>query len=269
MANCSFTGFEAVIHMGEETKDAKKIVPRSLFWSLVANGGLGFVMLVVTLFCMPPVDVILDAASPIVAILLYITNSTQATTVLAACQWLLAFSATMGNTAAVSRLTWAWARDGALPQYFGHVDGKHRIPFRAVVLTSVLVGLLTLLNIGSETYIALGAITSLSSMAMYLSYAMILSVVLYARLTSQIQLGPWNWGKQGTFVNVVALVYTLYVLIWFPFPQDLPVDASNMNYCGPVLGAVLVFAISFWFIRRNAWKGPNRAIVDLVLREED
>lgn len=255
--------------MGEETKNAKQIVPRSLFWSLATNGVLGFVMLIVTLVCMPPVEVILDAASPIIAILLYITGSTQATTILGAFQWFLAYSATMGNTASVSRLTWAWARDGALPQYFGYVDGKYHIPYRAVVLTSVLVGLLTLLNIGSDTYIALGAITSLSSMAMYLSYAMILSVVLYARLTSEIQLGPWNWGKQGTIINVVALVYTLYVLIWFPFPQDLPVDASTMNYCGPVLGAVLVFAISFWFVRKSVWQGPNRAIAALVLRDED
>lgn len=253
--------------MGEETKNAKTIVPRSLFWSIAANGGLGFVMLIVTLFCMPSVDVILEAASPIVAILLYITRSTRATTALAACQWLLSFSATMGNVASVSRLTWAWSRDGALPIYFGYVDGKYRIPFRAVLLTSFIVALLTLLNLNSETYIALGAITSLSSMAMYLSYAMILSVVLYARLTGPIERGPWNWGRQGTLINIVALVYTAYVLIWFPFPQTLPVDASNMNYCGPVLGAVLVLAVSLWFIRQNRWQGPNRAIVDLQLRE--
>lgn len=262
-----FIGFEAIIHMGEETKNAKTIVPRSLFWSIAANGGLGFVMLIVTLFCMPSVDVILEAASPIVAILLYITRSTRATTALAACQWLLSFSATMGNVASVSRLTWAWSRDGALPIYFGYVDGKYRIPFRAVLLTSFIVALLTLLNLNSETYIALGAITSLSSMAMYLSYAMILSVVLYARLTGPIERGPWNWGRQGTLINIVALVYTAYVLIWFPFPQTLPVDASNMNYCGPVLGAVLVLAVSLWFIRQNRWQGPNRAIVDLQLRE--
>ncbi|KAI1845585.1 hypothetical protein JX266_008196 [Neoarthrinium moseri] len=264
-----FTGFEAVIHMGEETKHAKKIVPRSLFWSIATNAGLGFVMLIVTLFCMPPVDVILDAASPIVAILLYVTKSTQATTALATFQWFLSFSATMGNAASVSRLTWAWGRDGALPRYFGHVDGKYRIPFRAVLLTCFIVALLTLLNIGSETYIALGAITSLSSMAMYLSYAMVLAVVLYARLTSSIKFGPWNWGRYGTFINIVALVYSVYALIWLPFPQTLPVNGANMNYSGPVLGAVLVFAISLWFIRMNIWQGPNRAIVDLVLRTGD
>ncbi|KAH6661271.1 amino acid permease [Truncatella angustata] len=265
-----FIGFEAIIHMGEETKNAKTIVPRSLFWSMAANAALGFVMLVVTLFCMPPVDEILDAASPVVALLLHVTGSTPATTVLGASQFLLAYSATMGNVASVSRLTWAWARDGGLPRYFGHVDGRRRIPFRAVWLTSAIVALLSLLNLGSATYVALGAITSLSSMAMYLSYGVVLAVVLQARLAGRLPIGPWNWGpRRGALINAGALAYTLYVLVWFPFPQDLPVDASNMNYCGPVLGAVLLFAVSFWFVRRNHWQGPNQAVVDLVLRAEE
>lgn len=269
ITNFQYSGFDAIIHMGEETRKAREVVPRSLFWSIAANAGLGFVMLIVTLFCIPPVDVILEAASPIVAISLYVTNSTKTTTALVVFQWLLSFSATVGNATSVSRLTWAWARDGALPRYFGHVDSKYRIPFRAIILTSFIVALLTLLNLGSTTYIALGAITSLSSMAMYLSYAVILAVILHARLTGPLQLGPWNWGRHGTSINVIALAYTVYVLVWFPFPQTIPVDASNMNYCGPVLGAVLLFSISLWFIRRNHWQGPNQAVVDMVLRIED
>lgn len=254
--------------MGEETKNAKKIVPRSLFWSIATNGGLGFIMLVVTLVSMPPVEDILNTASPIVTILLHVTKSDQATTALAASQWFLTFAATMGNVASASRLTWAWARDGALPRYFGYVDGQYRIPFRAVLLTSFVVAVITLLNLQAETYIALGAITSLSSMAMYLSYAIVLAVVLYARLACLIQTGPWNWGSQGTTINAVALLYTLYVLVWFPFPQTIPVDATNLNYCGPVLGAVLVLALALWAARKGRWQGPSRFVAEVVLRAE-
>ncbi|KAK7955170.1 hypothetical protein PG996_015980 [Apiospora saccharicola] len=265
-----FIGFEAVIHMGEETKNAKKIVPQSLFWSIFAGVAMGFVTLIVTIVCMPPVEVILDAASPVIAVLLHVTQSQTMTTALGGFLYFLNVSASMGNMTSVSRLTWAWARDGALPRWLGHVDGRYLIPFRAVWLTSFLVALLTLLNLGSETYIALGAITSLSSMAMYMSYAVVLAVVLYARSTAQgIKLGPWNLGRWGRVVNVVALVYTVYVIVWLPFPQTTPVDASTMNYSGPMLAGVLVLAASLWVVRRKHWQGPNRAVVDIALQAED
>lgn len=263
-------GFEAVIHMGEETKNAKKIVPQSLFWSITAGIAMGFVTLVVTIFCMPPVEVILDAASPVIAVLLHVTRSQTMTTALGGFLYFFNVAASMGNMTSVSRLTWAWARDGALPRWLGHVDGRYRIPFRAVWVTSLLVALLTLLNLGSATYVALGAITSLSSMAMYLSYAVVFAVVLNARCRGAgIERGPWNLGRWGLPVNVAALVYTVYVIVWLPFPQTTPVDASTMNYSGPMLAAVLVLAGSLWIFRRNRWPGPNRAVVDIALRAED
>ncbi|ORY68646.1 amino acid/polyamine transporter I [Pseudomassariella vexata] len=265
-----FIGFENVIHMGEETKKAKKIVPRALFWSIFTNGALGFVMIITLLICMPPVDTLLNSASPIVAILLHVTGSVKVSTAITAGLIVLNQSATIGVVSSVSRLTWAWARDGGLPQYFSYVDARHHIPLRAVVLTSTLVGMLTLLNLGSATYIALGAITSLSSMAMYLSYGMILAVVVYARLTRGIELGQWHWGKWGIYLNIAALVYTVYALIWFPFPQTVPVNAENMNYSGPVLGVVFIGAISLWFMRaRIHWDGPNRGVADEVLQHGD
>ncbi|KAK8101952.1 hypothetical protein PG999_012326 [Apiospora kogelbergensis] len=265
-----FIGFEAVIHMGEETKNAKKIVPQSLFWSITAGIAMGFVTLVVTIFCMPPVEVILDAASPVIAVLLHVTRSQTMTTALGGFLYFFNVAASMGNMTSVSRLTWAWARDGALPRWLGHVDGRYRIPFRAVWVTSLLVALLTLLNLGSATYVALGAITSLSSMAMYLSYAVVFAVVLNARCRGAgIERGPWNLGRWGLPVNVAALVYTVYVIVWLPFPQTTPVDASTMNYSGPMLAAVLVLAGSLWIFRRNRWPGPNRAVVDIALRAED
>lgn len=41
-----FLAFESVIHMGEETRNAKMAVPRSVFWALMGNITLGFIMLV-------------------------------------------------------------------------------------------------------------------------------------------------------------------------------------------------------------------------------
>jgi choline transport protein len=49
-------------------------------------------------------------------------------------------------------------------------------------------------------------------------------------------------GKIGIPVNIMALLYTGYVVTWMPFPQELPITAANFNYAGPVLGVILILA---------------------------
>ncbi|KAF6794992.1 LPXTG-domain-containing protein, partial [Colletotrichum musicola] len=50
-------------------------------------------------------------------------------------------------------------------------------------------------------------------------------------------------GAQGIPINLFALAYLVYVVVWMPFPQVLPVTGDNMNYAGPIFGAVLVGAL--------------------------
>lgn len=229
---------------------------------------------------MPPPAILLDSPSPIVTTLLYATGSTRATVALVSCLVLLGVSGSMGVMSSVSRLTWAWARDGGLPAYFGHVDASQQVPLRAVVLAAGLASLLSLLNIGATTtYVAFSAIVSLSTLALYLSYAIVLACLLRARVChqsgaagdpSRFRPGRWRWGRRtGLLVNVVGLVYTVYAMIWLPFPNYLPVTAANMNYCGPVFALMLLGAISLWFIRgRSQWSGPDHAVAEFVLSNQ-
>ncbi|EEU37109.1 uncharacterized protein NECHADRAFT_52275 [Fusarium vanettenii 77-13-4] len=125
-----------------------------------------------------------------------------------------------------------------------------------------------LANIASvSSYVAFGAITSLSSLALYISYAIAISSMLYVRFSGNtIKVGEWNLGGYGIYVNCFALLYTLYVIIFLPFPSTIPVTAENMNYCGPVMVAVLAIAVALWFARaRKHWSGPNLTILDFVV----
>lgn len=198
---------------------------------------------------MPPdIEEIIDAESPIVTILLYATGSKTITTALEAGQIIMGVSYAMATFSSTTCLTWAWARDGGLPQYFGHVDKKHRVPvpIRAIILTTLLALLLALLNLGSGTYTALGAITSPSVISFYVSYAIILAVVLYARFTEYgLPLGAWNMGQFGGFVNAFGLLYTCWTLIWLPFPSLLPVTASNTNWSLPEYATIMIMASLF------------------------
>jgi choline transport protein len=259
-------GFDGAIHMSEETRKAKSAVPRAMFWSIFMNGVLGFIMVNILLASMGSVDDALNSSSPIMAILLSVTGSNGVTTAMIAGLFVISFNVNLANIASVSRLTWAWARDGGMPAYFAYVNPRHRVPVRAVLVTVFLVCALCLLNIGSTSYIAFGAITSLSSLALYISYAIAISSMLYARYTNTVKVGEWNLGRFGVLFNVFALVYTLYVIIFLPFPSTIPVTPDNMNYCGPVMVAVLVIAVGLWFARaQKHWSGPNLSILDFLV----
>lgn len=52
----------------------------------------------------------------------------------------------------------------------------------------------------------------------------------------------------GVLVNVFSVCYLVYVTTWMPFPQLLPVTKDNMNYAGPIFGAVVVGALVDWCV---------------------
>ncbi|KAH7026622.1 amino acid/polyamine transporter I [Microdochium trichocladiopsis] len=263
----TFISFEGIIHMGEETKDAKRVVPKAMVWAIATNGVTGLIAVVTFLACMPPVEDMLSSSSPFIYLIVTSTGSVTVATVIGTGVSIALMCAGMTVYSSASRLTWAWARDGGLPSYFGHVDAKTRVPLRAVLLTCAIVVVLNFLNLGTETYVALGAITSLATLAIYFSYAIILSIVLYARLTTGFQVGQWNLGRWGLPLNVYSLVHTLYTMIWLPFPTTVPVTATTMNYSGPVFGAVMIGAIGMWYAwGKKHWPGPNQKVVEIVLR---
>ena len=181
------------------------------------------------------------------------------------------------SLASVGRITWAWARDGALPKWFAHVDPKHLVPVRALWLPIVIVSLLSLLNVGSTSATAFSAFTALSSLGLYTSYIIAISVTLHARLTgilgdgstARVRYGGWRmWRWAAVPVNVYALVWTAYITVFLPFPASMPVDGSNMNYALPIYAFVVVAALAWWFIwGKKNWPGLNASAVAYVHKE--
>jgi choline transport protein len=285
----SYTGFDGALHMSEEVRKAKQAVPRALFWTIALNGVLAYAMVIVILTTMGSIDDALSSAFPIIVIVQEVTGSLKATTALVTGLYIISFAVTLASIASVSRLTWAWSRDGGLPAWFSvvrihflhshhnvheitkpslQVSPKHHVPERAVWLACVVVGLLALLNVGSTA--AFGAIIALSSLALYFSYLIAISCMLYSRYQSDpVKLGGWNLGRYGPYINIFALIYTVWIMIFLPFPQTLPVSGVNMNYCGPIFVAVFLFAVALWFLRaRKHWPGPNVEIVKYVIAQE-
>ncbi|TDZ16811.1 Choline transport protein [Colletotrichum orbiculare MAFF 240422] len=270
-----FIGFDGVVHMAEEVKRAKQAVPRAMLWTIVLNGVLSYGIIMAILFAMGEPDDVLSSDYPIIP-LLFNAAGPAAGTAMVCGLLIITFCVVAASLASVSRITWAWARDGGLPRYFAKIDPKHRVPVRSVWLPCVIVALLSLFTVGNNaTATIFSAFTALSSLGLYSSYIIAISCMLHARLKGRIghgpeyevQYGAWSLPKGwGMPINIYALLWSMYLSIWLPFPQTIPVTGTEMNYAGPVYVVVVIGAVSFWFTwGKKHWPGLDKIAIDRVV----
>lgn len=112
--------------MSEEVRKASTTIPKILVLTIVINGALAFAFLIGLLYSIGDVTAALNTNTgyPIIEIFYQATQSTKAATAMMAGIIIIAFCSTFGILASVSRLTWAFARDGGLPfsEFFSYVS---------------------------------------------------------------------------------------------------------------------------------------------------
>ncbi|KIX04956.1 uncharacterized protein Z518_05828 [Rhinocladiella mackenziei CBS 650.93] len=263
-----FVGFDGAVHMSEEVRKARHAVPRAMFWSIVMNGALAYGMVLVFLFCAGKVDDLINSSYPLLTICVVATGSLRAGSAMVGGLLIVNIACALGSVASASRLTWAWSRDGALPAYFSYIDPRHRVPVRSVWLPIFIVKLLSLLNIAN--YTAFSVIIALSTFGLYQSYLLAIACMLYARFQGRIEHGEWSLGRWGIPINIFAIIYSAYVMVFLVFPSFLPVDANTMNYALPINVFVLLISLVWWFVwGQRYWRGLNKEVVDAVVADSD
>lgn len=237
--------------MSDEVKNAERRIPQSMILSVLINGMQAFIMVIVLLLCIGDPVAALETPTgyPIIEILRQATGSKAGATVLMVMLSWNGLVALFSSLASVSRLTWAFARDRGLPfpDFFGRVHPTLRIPLNALCLVLTVVFLLMLLNIASTS--AIYAILSLNNLALYMSYLQIVGSFFIFKLRGEEPAwGSFTLGKWGYAINIYAICFLVFIIIWLPFPPFLPVTGDNMNYAGPIFGFVLCAALLDWFV---------------------
>jgi len=257
------SGFDGVIHMSDEVKDAPRRVPKSMVIAVIVNGIFAFGFIVALLYCIgdPAAAAASPTGLPIIEVFYSATKSKAGTNLLF---FMILLVNSVGNfsiIASVSRLTWAFARDRGLPfsDYFSYVNPKLKIPTRALGLVCTVCCLLSFINLGSTT--AFFAVLSLTTLALYISYLPPILFFLLRKLEGrQPTYGPFSLGRWGIPINIFALIYGVFVIIWLPFPTVLPVTRTTMNYAGPVWLGCFLLALIDWFVsghKRITMQGEN------------
>lgn len=102
-----------------------------------------------------------------------------------------------------------------------------------------------LINIASTS--AIYAILSLNNLALASSYLQVVAFFfIYKIRGGKPDYGPFKLGRWGYAINIYAMCYLVFIVIWLPFPPYLPVTADNMNYSGPIFGFVVCAALVDW-----------------------
>lgn len=134
----SFLGFDAVSTLSEETRDARRRIPRAIMLVTVIGGITFIVVSYVGHLVFPQWQEFTDVDSAALDVMRHAGDAFLATFFTAAyvagC-----FASAMASQASVSRILFAMGRDGVLPtRWFGRLHERFRTPVVAIVVVGVL-----------------------------------------------------------------------------------------------------------------------------------
>lgn len=259
LAQYTFCGYDASAHLSEETTDAQVSASRGIIHAIGWSWLAGFVLLAGLTFAIqdytdtvgtatgvPPAQIFLDALGVAGAKALLLV--------------VIVAQLCCGNaeTAAASRMVFAFSRDGALPgsHLWRQVDPRTGTPRKAVLLSVVCAAVLALPSLYSP--VAYAAITSINVIGITPAYA--IPIFLRIKNRHRFRPGPWNLGSWGVTVGTVAVIWVAFVTVLFCLPQTRPdgawVSVDTFNYAPIALLAVLALAWAWWQKQGSSYEVP-------------
>lgn len=255
-AQWTYTGYDASAHAAEETVMARKNTAWGVFLSVAVSAVVGYVLLLILTWCIPRGDLAATAGNEYpVLYIAYEGLSRWAANIVAiiigVAMWLCGCS----GITSMGRMWFAFARDDGMPgsRYLKQVSPKYRTPACAIVVTSFLAIVLCLY--ASAYYV----ITSISTITLYLAY--VIPIYLNWRNRRKAcgeyvtpEMAPWNLGRFAPTLNLIAIVYTAFIVVVFSIPPNELVLWTMLG-----LGVVLLV---YWRVHARAhFVGPKSAPV--------
>jgi amino acid transporter len=240
------TDYDATTHLSEETHDAAIRGPYAIVNAIFVTGVLGFLLNVTFGFCLTEnymEDIVKSPTGfPVAQIFLNAGGHSGGTAMLflvILVQFFTGASALLAN----SRMTYAFARDEALPfsSFFSRIWRVTGTPVNAVWFVVIFCACLNLIGLGSTQTI----------IAAHLWYAKRINFIP----------GPFDLDtllkplKVSKVLNVVAIVWVVFISVVLFCPTSKPVTAENMNYAIVIAGFVAVFSM-IWY-RFTSYTGPR------------
>ncbi len=209
-----FYGFEACGDVAEEVEDPARRIPLAMIMTILVGGVSALFSFGGYVMAAPDLQSIVNGkdADPIPAILessLGVVGS-KIFLVVALTAFL---SCVLSLQAAASRLMFSFARDGMIPghRWLAHVSPRRAVPVNALIVAcSIPLLLCLLIYVGGSTLLT--RITAFAVIGIYVAFQAVVLAALRQRLKGWKPAGPFNLGRAGIVVNVVALGYGLFAM---------------------------------------------------------
>ena len=277
----TITGFDASAHLSEETNEATAAAAKGIWRSIFYSAIGGWILLLAVLFAIQDADIDSVASGGVAAIFVGALGTKWAALVLfisAAGQ----FFCTTSCMTSASRMTFAFARDGAIPgsRLWSKVSAV-KVPANAVMLVGVVAALITLpalveVNLGTAEEplivpVAFYAVVSVAVIGLYLAFA--IPIWLRWKAGDSFVPGRWTNGDKYKWMNLVAVAEIAIISVYFimpfspaavPFSDDF--SWKFVNYAPVLTGGALILLTIWWQLSAKKWfTGPKHTIDTAVV----
>ncbi|MCB4769039.1 amino acid permease [Ancylobacter sp. Lp-2] len=251
----TITGYDASAHTSEETRDAASSVPRGMVMSVVWSGVFGYVMLCAFVLMIPNMD---DAAKQGWNVFFWAMNARVPGVIkeiLYLAIFVSQFLCGLATVTSVSRMLFAFARDGGLPASaaLAKVSPKHRTPVAAIWTGATLAVLFvwgtSLVSFGGTSAYAI--VVSCTVIFLFFSFAIPIALGLVAYGGAKWpKMGPWSMGAPA--FKLVAVLSILAMALIFVLGIQPPNDWALYITVGFLVLAGVVWAL----FEKRRFKGP-------------
>ncbi len=251
-AQWTLAGYDSCASVSEETVDARTTAPWGMVISVVVSAIFGYIMLLALTISIHDIDKVIaatdaggNAIPAVVAILSHALGPSagNAISVIASiAMWFCGLGAVTG----VSRVIYAFARDGGMPfsEHLKKVDERNHVPVVAIWVTCITAFIAVA---GSGNY---QVVTSISTICLYFAYTTPIFLHWRGHYSTPLVKGPWNLGKYSKLINFVAVLWTIFICSVISIAGDF--------LAGKTMAGLLTF-LTLWylFVERKRFTGPH------------
>ncbi|MEO5653412.1 MAG: amino acid permease [Marmoricola sp.] len=252
----TITGYDASAHTSEETVKAAHNVPRGMVSSVFWSGLFGWIMLSSFVLMIPNMD---QAAAQGFNVFFWAMDQQMihaVRDVLYVLIFLCQFLCGLATVTSVSRMLFAFSRDGGIPgisKILARVSPKRRVPVASIWASSILATLFVWFTsaITIKGTPAYSIVVSCTVIFLFLSFTLPIGLGLFTIGGRKWpHMGPWNMGTAWFRVVAVVSIVAMALLMF------IGVQPPN-NYALPITIGFVVLALVIWVVfERRRFQGP-------------
>jgi amino acid transporter len=202
LAFFAYIGFENIVNMAEETRDANKVMPRAVILTLFISVAL-YVLVAAVAAAYPDRQGLTESKAPLAALFEGTTGYSGAT--VAAMASIAMVNGILVQVVMASRILYGMANEGMAPAIFATVLSSRKTPIYGIAVASAavlaLAATLPLVDLAEATSFVTLAVFALVNASLYF---------IGRRRDADRRLARWRyWGLAGTAVSLALIVAEL------------------------------------------------------------